>query len=103
VTIWRRLKRLPFVRAGSGVTEVVGRTGDVAAAVLEERGHWGVSVSPSTQQCPRCGLPPTAEVLVFPCGHVFHAACLPEEACVRCMAHPAAALPTTWELRTLST
>jgi hypothetical protein len=101
------LASLPFVReqsvGGGTAHEVIGRADvSMASAVLEERGHWGRAVQPATTRCGRCGLPPTGPVLLFPCGHLFHTSCLPEHACVQCMARPATPLPVTWELRTLS-
>lgn len=55
--------------------------------------HWGVSVNFSTTFCPCCTLPLSESVArggssqgvqVLPCGHAFHQACLPEQACVLC-------------------
>ena len=103
------LASLPFVReqsagGGGAAHEVIGRADvSMASAVMEERGHWGRAVQPATSRCGRCGLPPMGAVLLFPCGHLFHTSCLPEQACVQCMARPAAPLPVTWEMRALST
>jgi hypothetical protein len=108
----RSLHDLPFVErrpAEDGVGD--GASADGAAWALafargsegvpplaEERGHWGVRARcGGAQRCRRCATPlagprPT-RLVAFPCGHVFHAACLPEEACVTCMLANFAPLP----------
>eukprot|EP00698_Gefionella_okellyi_P026113 TRINITY_DN9851_c0_g1_i2.p1 TRINITY_DN9851_c0_g1~~TRINITY_DN9851_c0_g1_i2.p1 ORF type:complete len:638 (+),score=135.90 TRINITY_DN9851_c0_g1_i2:1275-3188(+) len=50
--------------------------------------HWGTRVAISEAQCV-CGLgvlaPVGASLLVFPCGHVCHARCVPDNVCISCM------------------
>jgi hypothetical protein len=67
-------------------------------AFLEEPGHWGVrlrltgAASGAPVCCPRCQLPLVAPsqgstpLAVFPCGHAYHEACIPERACLACLA-----------------
>ena len=68
------------------------------AAFLEEAGHWGVrlrltgAASGAPVCCTRCQLPLVAPtqganpLAVFPCGHAYHEACIPERACLACLA-----------------
>ena len=68
------------------------------AAFLEEPGHWGVrlrltgAASGAPVCCTRCQLPLVAPtqganpLAVFPCGHAYHEACIPERACLACLA-----------------
>ena len=48
-------------------------------------GDWGVVTSLS-QECYVCGVVVNAfgTVVAFPCGHCFHACCVPEDACPIC-------------------
>jgi len=67
----------------------------LAYEVIRERGHWGVEIDLSAPLCTRCQVLLTREaadghgrgfnqMLVFPCGHVFHRGCSNEEACGQC-------------------
>jgi hypothetical protein len=89
------LRALPFVTERGGTRRLAARSDEPIPAFLEERGHWGARVAFRDARCPRCAVsfrasagdePSQAETLVtFPCGHTFHACCVPEDACVECL------------------
>jgi len=100
-----QIAALPFVTRRADGSKVLGfaRGGTPIEPFLEERGHWGVRVrlrgaaTGAARSCRRCCQPllsqPSCQLLAFPCGHAFHALCLPEQACVTCMAAEFPRLP----------
>jgi hypothetical protein len=121
------MRRLPFVRRkeakeggggdggdGDGGWELASRHDTPIEPILEERGDWGMHVPLATSRCSRCALSLTEEALggggsqqvvggeqlvTFPCGHTFHACCIADDACVRCMAARARPLRAPGALR----
>ena len=96
-------------RAGSLASDLGGESPFILAcdpwsgavpmpAFLEEPGHWGVrlrltgAASGAPVCCLRCQLPLVAPsqgstpLAAFPCGHAYHEACIPERACLACLA-----------------
>eukprot|EP00455_Lapot_gusevi_P050325 TRINITY_DN7271_c0_g1_i5.p1 TRINITY_DN7271_c0_g1~~TRINITY_DN7271_c0_g1_i5.p1 ORF type:complete len:117 (-),score=7.46 TRINITY_DN7271_c0_g1_i5:22-372(-) len=50
--------------------------------------HWGVALDLNKSICICCTLPISETVgnsiIVFPCGHLYHQVCCPEQACITC-------------------
>lgn len=79
------------------------RDAPVRLGLLNHRGDWGARVRSAAEcgapeegfrggtggffRCSRCDArgPSGATLVTFPCGHTFHDACAPEEACVACL------------------
>eukprot|EP00004_Rigifila_ramosa_P019901 TRINITY_DN5125_c0_g1_i1.p1 TRINITY_DN5125_c0_g1~~TRINITY_DN5125_c0_g1_i1.p1 ORF type:complete len:1427 (+),score=302.28 TRINITY_DN5125_c0_g1_i1:465-4283(+) len=82
--------KLPFVAVLNGQTQLGFEVCRPPLHYLDDIAtHWGVDVEIARGVCVCCTLPVSecvgSSIVVFPCGHAFHQACVPEQSCISCL------------------